>query len=68
MDIKLLDISANVSSKIRGIMDQEISSLNRAEFQRLFYEDKMWAVMKNLPDWLTRTWLSLDAFAKQTHK
>tara|TARA_R110000744_G_scaffold133682_4_gene242209 strand:- start:3674 stop:4726 length:1053 start_codon:yes stop_codon:yes gene_type:complete len=68
MDIKLLDISANVSSKIRGIMGESISGLNRAEFQRLFYEDKMWAVMKNLPDWLTRTWLSLDAFAKQTQK
>tara|TARA_R110000751_G_scaffold49011_1_gene109368 strand:+ start:1999 stop:3051 length:1053 start_codon:yes stop_codon:yes gene_type:complete len=68
MNIKLLDISANVSSKIRGIMDQPVTGLNRSEFQRLFYEDKMWAVMKNLPDWLTRTWLSLDAFAKQTHK
>jgi len=68
MDIKLLDISANVSSKIRGIMSEPVSALNRAEFQRLFYEDKMWAVMKNLPDWLTRTWLSLDAYAKQTHK
>tara|TARA_B100000927_G_C16453864_1_gene464986 strand:+ start:642 stop:1694 length:1053 start_codon:yes stop_codon:yes gene_type:complete len=68
MDIKLLDISANVSSKIRGIMDQPVTGLNRAEFQKLFYEDKMWAVMKNLPDWLTRTWLSLDAFAKQTQK
>ena len=68
MDIKLLDISANTSSKIRGIMSEPISGLNRAEFQRLFYEDKMWAIMKNLPDWLTRTWLSLDAYAKQTHK
>ena len=67
MNIKLLDISANTSSKIRGIMEQPISRLNRSEFQRLFYEDKMWAVMKNLPDWLTRTWLSLDAFSKQTH-
>ena len=68
MNIKLLDISANTSSKIRGIMEQPVNGLNRTEFQRLFYEDKMWAVMKNLPDWLTRTWLSLDAFSKQTHK
>jgi DNA polymerase-1 len=68
MNIKLLEISANTSSKIRGIMDEPVSRLNRSEFQRLFYEDKMWAVMKNLPDWLTRTWLSLDAFAKQTQK
>ena len=67
MNIKLLDISANTSSKIRGIMEQPVNGLNRTEFQRLFYEDKMWAVMKNLPDWLTRTWLSLDAFSKQTH-
>jgi 5'-3' exonuclease len=68
MNIKLLDIPATTASKIRGIMEQPISNLNRAEFQRLFYEDKMWAIMKNLPDWLTNTWLSLAAFAKQTQK
>jgi len=28
----------------------------------------MWSVMKNLPDWLNNTWLSLSAFAQQTHK
>jgi DNA polymerase-1 len=67
MNIKLLDIPAQTASKIRGIMEQPIPELNRAEFQRLFYEDKMWAIMKNLPDWLTNTWLSLNAFAKQTH-
>lgn len=68
MNIKLLDIPAQTASKIRGIMEQPISELNRSEFQRLFYEDKMWAIMKNLPDWLNNTWLSLNAFAKQTHK
>jgi DNA polymerase I len=68
MNIKLLDIPAQTSTKIRGIMEQPISELNRAEFQRLFYEDKMWAIMKNLPEWLNNTWLSLNAFAKQTHK
>jgi len=66
MNIKLLDIPAQTSTKIRGILDQPIPSLNRAEFQRLFYEDKMWSIMKNLPDWLNNTWLSLNAFAKQT--
>jgi len=66
MNIKLLDIPAATSSKIRGIMEQPVSRLNRTEFQRLFYEDKMWAVMKNLPEWLNKTWLSLDAFAKET--
>jgi 5'-3' exonuclease len=68
MNLKSLDFPAQIASKIRGIMEQPISDLNRAEFQRLFYEDKMWAIMKNLPDWLTNTWLSLSAFAKQTHK
>ena len=66
MNIKLLDIPAQTATKIRGILDQPIPSLNRAEFQRLFYEDKMWSIMKNLPDWLNNTWLSLNAFAKQT--
>ena len=67
MNIKLLDIPAQTASKIRGIMEQPISELNKPEFQRLFYEDKMWAIMKNLPEWLNNTWLSLNAFAKQTH-
>ena len=68
MNIKLLDIPAQTATKIRGIMEQPVPELNRAEFQRLFYEDKMWAIMRNLPEWLTNTWLSLNAFAKQTHK
>jgi DNA polymerase-1 len=67
MNIKLLNIPAATSSKIRGIMAQPVPMLDRKEFQRLFYEDKMWSVMKNLPDWLTNTWLSLSAFAKETH-
>ena len=67
MNIKLLDIPAQTATKIRGIVEQPIPELNRGEFQRLFYEDKMWSVMKNLPEWLTNTWLSLNAFAKQTH-
>lgn len=66
MNIKLLDIPAPTATKIRGILNQPVASLNKAEFQRLFYEDKMWAIMKNLPDWLNNTWLSLNAFAKQT--
>ena len=68
MDLKALDFPAQTASKIRGIIEQPISDLNRSEFQRLFYEDKMWAIMKNLPDWMNNTWLSLSAFAKQTHK
>ena len=68
MNLKLLDIPAQTASVIRGIMHQPIPSLNKLEFQRLFMEDKMWATMKNLPDWLTNTWLSLNAFAQQTHK
>ena len=68
MNIKLLDIPAQTATKIRGIMEQPIPELNRAEFQRMFYEDKLWAIMKNVPEWITNTWLSLNAFAKQTHK
>ena len=67
MNIKLLNIPAQNCSTIRGIMQQPIPMLNRAEFQRLFMEDKMWNAMKNLPEWLTNTWLSLSAFAQQTH-
>jgi len=68
MNIKLLDIPAQSTSVIRGIMQQPVPTLNKLEFQRLFMEDKMWTTMKNLPDWLNNTWLSLNAFAMQTHK
>ena len=68
MNIKLLDIPAQAMSVIRGIMQQPIPTLNKMEFQRLFMEDKMWTTMKNLPEWLNSTWLSLNAFAMQTNK
>jgi 5'-3' exonuclease len=68
MNIKLLNIPAQSMSTIRGILQQPIPALNKLEFQRLFMEDKMWTAMKNLPDWLMSTWLSLSAFALQTHK
>lgn len=68
MNIKLLNIPAQNCSTIRGIMQQPISTMNKMEFQRLFMQDKMWTTMKNLPDWLNNTWLSLNAFAMQTHK
>jgi DNA polymerase-1 len=67
MNIKLLNIPAQNCSTIRGIMQQPIPGLNKMEFQRLFMEDKMWTTMKNLPEWLNSTWLSLNAFAHQTH-
>ena len=67
MNIKLLNIPAQNASTIRGIMQQAIPTLNKMEFQRLFMEDKMWTTMKNLPEWLNNTWLSLNAFAMQTN-
>jgi 5'-3' exonuclease len=68
MNIKLLNIPAQTASTIRGIMQEPVPTLNKIEFQRLFMEDKMWSTMKNLPDWLNNTWLSLNAFAMQTNK
>ena len=68
MNLKLLDFSATHTSNIRRILEQPIPSLNKAEFQRLFMEDKMWTTVKNAPDWLNKTWLSLHAFAQQTQK
>ena len=67
MNIKLLNIPASNSTTIRGIMQQPIPGLNKIEFQRMFMEDRMWSTMKNLPEWLNNTWLSLNAFAQQTH-
>ena len=53
-------------SSIRNIIEAPIPMLNKVEFRKLFMEDKMWSVMKNMPDWLNNTWLSLSAFAQKT--
>jgi len=68
MNLRLFNISATHMSNIRNIIEGPIPTLNRAEFQKLFMQDKMWTTMKNLPDWLTNTWLSLNAFAQQSNK
>ncbi len=67
MNLKELDIPAQNKSNIRKIVESEIPMLNKNEFRKLFMEDKMWTTMKNLPDWLNTTWLSLSAFAQQTN-
>jgi len=66
MNLKLLDIPAQTKSNIRRIMESTVSQLDKVEFRKLFMEDKMWSVMKNMPDWLNNTWLSLSAFAQKT--
>ena len=68
MNLKLLDISAQHTSNIRQIIDGPIPKLNKLEFQRIFMEDKMWSTMKNLPDWMNNTWLSIQTFAQQTQE
>jgi len=68
MNLKLLDIPGTHTTNIRNIINAPIPVLNGNEFRRLFMEDKMWTTMKNLPEWLNSTWLSLNAFAHQTHK
>jgi DNA polymerase I len=68
MNLNILDFPAQTKSSIRNIMGTPIPMLNKHEFRKIFMEDKMWSVMKNLPDWLNNTWLSLSAFAQQTHK
>ena len=66
MNLKLLDIPAQTKSNIRRIMESQIPELDKIEFRKLFMEYKMWSVMKNMPDWLNNTWLSLSAFAQKT--
>ena len=68
MNLNILDFPAQTKSSIRNIMEAPIPMLNKNEFRKIFMEDKMWSVMKNMPDWLNNTWLSLSAFAQQTHK
>ena len=68
MNLSLLDIPAQTKSSIRNIIDAPITMLKKHEFRKIFMEDKMWSVMKNMPEWLNNTWLSLSAFAQQTHK
>ena len=67
MNLLELDIPAQNKSNIRRIVESPIPMLDKLEFRKLFMEDKMWTTMKNLPDWLNNTWLSLSSFAQQTN-
>jgi len=63
MQLAEVNIAGTFKDAIRDICDSQIPRLDRREFRRLFLEDKLYANIKNIDNWLRNTWNRLDIFA-----
>tara|TARA_B110000285_G_scaffold114731_1_gene130044 strand:- start:2765 stop:3814 length:1050 start_codon:yes stop_codon:yes gene_type:complete len=64
MQLKDPEISSSITSKVRGIMDNQQPQLDMIEFKKMFLVDKLYTVFANADTWLRNSWLSLDTHLK----
>lgn len=55
------DISGDIKSRIRAIVDAPIRCMNKFEFKKLFISDKLFANIKDVDSWLQSTFVPLNA-------
>ena len=66
MQLDNVDISGSIKSKIRELLDVEVSIMNKTKFKLLFLEDKLYHSIPNLDSWLLVNFNTLNTFALQT--
>jgi len=62
MQLNDVDISGAAKEKIRNIVDQNVSPLNKPKFQLMLVEDKMNTAIRNHEFWLKEVFMPLHAF------
>ena len=62
MQLADVDISGAAKEKIRNIVDQKVSPLNKPKFQLMLVEDKMNTAIRNHEFWLKEVFMPLHAF------
>lgn len=65
MQLDDVDISGHSKLSIQKLMDEEVSPINRKEFRNLFLEDKLYANIKNVDQWLRDTFNRLNIYARK---
>lgn len=63
MQLKAVDIDGRSKSLVRNIVHQDIQRTNILEFKQMFLSDKMYTVIKDLDNWLAKSFNTLNAFA-----
>jgi len=65
MQLADVDIPGHSKLAIQDLMDSGVESINRKIFRRLFLDDKLYANIKNVDNWLRDTFNRLNIFAKR---
>ena len=62
MQLKNVDISGNVKMMIHDKVTGPVDKLNTFQFKKMFMQDKMYTVIKDLDTWLATSFNSLNAY------
>jgi len=62
MQLKNVDINGNAKMLIINLVNNEINKLDILNFKRMFMEDKMYTVIKDLDTWMSSAFNPLNAY------
>ena len=62
MQLKNVDISGNTKMLIMNLVNEEINKMDVLNFKRMFMEDKMYTVIKDLDTWISSAFNPLNAY------
>ena len=62
MQLKNVDINGNAKMLIMNLVENEINKMDVLTFKRMFMEDKMYTVIKDLDTWMSTAFNSLNAY------
>jgi DNA polymerase-1 len=65
MQLKDVDIPANTKLLVHDIAHRPINKTNQLEFKKMFMQDKLYTVIKDVDFWLRDTFLSLTAYSQK---
>jgi DNA polymerase-1 len=65
MQLKDVDIPANTKLLVHDIAHRPINKMNQLEFKKMFMQDKLYTVIKDVDFWLRDTFLSLTAYSQK---
>ena len=64
MQLNNVDISGGAKLKINRVVNGKIPELAKANFQRMFIEDRMYGALPDIDSWMRLSWAKLNRFAK----
>lgn len=62
MQLKNVDINGNAKMLIMNLVNDEINKMDVLNFKRMFMEDKMYTVIKDLDTWISSAFNPLNAY------